>query len=678
MIKGSYKKIFVLFFLWINNTAIAEITQQNYIEIKSKKLEYLQNQNKIFAEGNVEISSGTLKIKGDKLHSDIDKKYIIVDGSVTLNEGLYFITGDKCEYSFEQSTGYIYNARGYFEPWYFETEKVFKNKDIYILGKSKFSSCSNPKPHYVMSVSKAIIRPKEKIRVDNAVMYIGSIPIYYMPKASYPLKKRSDCWEIYPGYNSRDGISAKIKYSFPVTRHSYTKLHLDYYSEQNIGKGIEYNYNLSEKVKGTIYGYHIRDKKIDNERWIIKNSHWQKLTKTWSLQTNLNFLSDEYFNKYYFGENWDRRLTQINSSVGLTRQTRKDNLRISCERIDASTSTKKGFYLDRFSAPKIEWTLFQTESQGLPFYIGFNTVLSQNYESSRDYTDWTSLSDFYLTKQIGLTRRTILAPKIGIIESWKNKTDINNDRDIFLTYYYSRIGLRQRIDNYTRFEITHEFKNRTIPNSLQIDTSASDYGIEINKLGMSFSIFPKINKFLRISTGYDLKNYRTIKIEDNLSRFEPVTTEIKLSLIKGINCYIRHQQNVKPFYMTSINNEIDIILDKKTGVSFGIFHNYSPFNPLESIQIKNSLRFWLTEKWNFKISFLTDANRLNNKISYEIIDNDIYIYRDLHCWEAFLNYKKRGEIQEFYFNIGLKISKKAKDTLYDTELESEFYPWRGK
>ncbi|MFN3966542.1 MAG: LptA/OstA family protein, partial [Endomicrobiia bacterium] len=328
------KNIFklTLMFLLIDNIAVAEsaivdssdkLARENFIEIKADKLEYIQTQNKISAEGNVEISSGTLKIDGEKLQIDIKEKYIIMDGSVTLNEGLYFITGDKCEYSLEYSTGYIYKAKGYFEPWYFESEKVFKNKNIYILGKSKFSTCSKPKPHYVMSVSKAKITTGNKIQANDAIMHLGPVPVSYMPTVSYSLKKRRDCFEIYPGYNSRDGLSAKIKYSFPVNKHSYSKLHLDYYSEQNIGKGIEYNYNFPEKAKGTIYAYHIRDNKTQNERWTITNSHWQKLTKTWSFQTSLNFLSDEYFNKYYFGENWNRKLSQINSSVALTRQTKK-------------------------------------------------------------------------------------------------------------------------------------------------------------------------------------------------------------------------------------------------------------------------------------------------------------------------------------------------------------------
>ena len=675
MKKNFYKK-FLLFFLFLYADVSVGQSQPSYIEIKADKLEYKQNQNEIFSEGNVEISSGTLKIKGEKLYSDLNKKYVVMSGSITLIDAGQFITGDKCEYSLEESTGYIYNAKGYFEPWYFESKKVFKNKNIYILDKSKFSTCSNPKPHYVISVSKAVITPEKKIQVKDATMYAGSIPLYYLPFASYPLKKRSDCWEIYPGYNSRDGISAKIIYGFPVSRHSYSKLHLDYYSEQNIGKGVEYNYNLPDKIKGTVYAYHIRDNKIGNERWTIKNSHWQKLTKEWSFQTNLNFLSDEYFNKYYFGENWDRRLSQINSSIALTRQTKKDNLRISCERVDASSSTKTGFYLDKLYAPKLEYTLFQLKPRCFPFYTGFNTNLSQNYESVRNYTDWTSISDFYITKQFGITRKTTLTPKVGIIESWRNRNNINDDTDIFLTYFYSRTSLRQRLNYFTNIEITHNFKNRTKPNLIQIDTDADDYGIETNKLEMSFSIFPKINKFLRLSTGYDLKNYRSIRIEDNLSRFEPVTTELKMPVLKGFDWYIKHQQNVKPSYMSSISSEFDFRFNKDTDFLFGIFHTYSPLNLIESVQLKNSFRFWLTEKWNFKISFITDISKINDSLNFDVIDNDIYIYRDLHCWEANLNYRKRGEVQEIYFNIGLKISKKAKETLYETEHEAEFYPWR--
>ncbi|MDI6641393.1 MAG: hypothetical protein QME68_03670 [Elusimicrobiota bacterium] len=640
------------------------------IKLKADEVIYDGNTRKIFAEGDVEISSGEFKVKTEKLEFDIDKQYIVGSGSVTMIDGKNWTGGTKIEYSLLASTGYIYNAYGYFDPWYFSSETLYKDRDIYILGNSKFTTCDKSgHPHYVMLASKATIKVEKNIQISNAKMHLGVLPVVYLPWYSYPLKKRSDCWEVYPGYNSRDGITAKIIYGFPLTLNSYTKLYLDWFSKQNTGIGLEYNYSVLEHRKGTIYAYHIKDDKYEAERWTVKTSIWQKLTKTWSLQGNINFQSDKYFNKDYFGENWNRNVQELKSDIAFTKQTRKTNWKTSISRIDKFNPATTTYYLHYMAAPQIEFALLTFKHNFLPFYVGFNGDLAQRF--SGKFSTWTATGDFYITRQLTLSRNTTLTPKVGITEFWEDKTSLVDVNDLFLTRLYSTLNFRQRLNQFTNFELAHNFKLRSKQNVFEQDLQADDYGIETNNLQSSIYISPKSQQYLRISSGYELRNFRN-SVMDRLTRFQPIITDLQFLLIKNFICHIIHQQRIKPSETISIQTELNFKPSNRNSYGLGIFYHHTS----QLLQLKTSLSFWLTSKW--QLSYYHTSNIDTDKNKFKIIDEELKLYRDLHCWEANFTYRRRGELQEYFFNIGLKIAARVKSELYDTERESEHYPWRKK
>lgn len=640
---------------------------QDSIKLKADEVVYDDNTGKITATGNVEISSGEFKVIAENLEFDIYRQYIVASGSVTMVDGMSYTNGTKIEYSLLASTGYVYDAYGYFAPWYFSSETLYKHRDIYMLSNSKFTTCDNPEylhrhPHYVVSASKAIIKPEKNIQASNAKMQLGFLPVFYLPWWSYSLKKRSDCFEVYPGYNSRDGITAKIIYSFPVTLNSYTKLYLDWFSRQNNGIGLEYNYTIADRRKGTIYAYHIRDDKYGSERWTARTSNWIKLTKTWLLRSNINFQSDRYFNKYYFGENWNINVQELKSDVAFTKQTRKTNLKISTSRIDKFNPADKNYYLYYMTLPQIEFTLLTFKPHFLPFYLGFNGGLAQKF--SEKNSTWTATGDFYITRQLSLSRYTTLTPKAGITEEWEA-------RELFLTRLYSILNFRQRLHQFANIELTHNLKLRSKQNALQQDLQADDYGIEVNNLQSSIYISHKAQQYLRISSGYELRSFRNVVI-DRLARFQPIITDLQFLLTKKLICHVIHQQRINPSETISIQTELNFKPSDKSSYRLGIFHQ--PTSQL--FQLKTSLNFWLTKKW--QIGYYHTSNFDTSKNQFEIVDEELKLYRDLHCWEANFTYRRRGELQEYFFNIGLRIAARRKSELYDTKRESEHYPWRKK
>jgi len=479
------------------------------------------------------------------------------------------------------------------------------------------------------------------------------------------LKNTGNSMEIYPGYNTRDGIQIKTVFGRATSKYTYTKLYLDVLWEQGIGKGVEFNYNVPSKHKGTIYLYHIKEEKAQKERYTAKASHWQKLSKTWSLQGNMNYLSDEDFNRYYFTESWNRLNRQSKSDISFTKQTSKTNLQISFDKTDVFDLASNGFVTDNYTLPRVNFTIFTIRPKYLPFYYGFNTTLYRTYTRVLATTTWNSSSDLFIMRQFPVSIRTTITPKAGIIENWY---ELNGQND-FWTNKYTELSVRQRINWFTHIDLIHYYKNRTKINSSDIDEPAIDYGIENNSLRGIFYISQKSNQYFRMSTNYDLREYRNYTFRNNISRVSALVSEVGTPINRYLNVYVNHQYNIEYSTTVSFQTELKFTPNGKTNLSFGYYYIETSTT---GVQLRSSVSFWPTNKWQLILSVMGMFGR-----ETKIMEQSVKVYRDLHCWETSATYNKIGEVEEYFFNIGMKISApKPEKQVYNPEHEKEFYPWR--
>ena len=654
------------FMLLLPFCAVLNAVEQ--IEIKAAgNLSYDEKAKRVTAEKDVDISSGNFRMTGQMMDIDLDNQFAIASGSVTLKDGESIIYGDRCEYFYSTSTGNVYGAYGYYYPWAFKGDKIFKSKEDLYMGKSQFTTCGLQHPHYYMSVKSAALRPGKSLVAKSAVVKIHDIPVFYYPTYKYSMGERMTSFDIYPGYNTYDGLILKGVYGFPVSMNSYSKLYLDWFQEQGIGKGLEYNYYDPDKIKGTTYLYHVKEEKNQMERWTVKSAHWQKLSPTWSMQGNLNYQSDEYFNKYYFAENWNRLSSDIRSDLAFTRQTSKTNLQLSINRTDVFDPAQNKYVIDQYTLPRLDLTVFQFKPKYSPVYMGLNTSLYRNYSRIGGTEAWNASVDCFVTQQYPVSIRTTITPRLGAVENWR----LLMDTQTFVTNYYSALSLRQRINWFTHMEFTHNYRNRTMINSQETDFQANDFGIEANNLSALLYVSQKSSQYLRMGTSYDYRDFRVNNYPTNLSRLAALGTEVYTPLGSKLAVYMNHQYNVEFSSTASFQTEVTYAPSDRASFSMGYFYVATS---TDGFQLNNQFNFWLGSKWLIALSLMSQVNGGDIRI----IDERLKIYRTLHCWETSATYHKRGEIEEYFFNIGLKIpAPKAKSQAgYDAKHENEFYPWR--
>jgi hypothetical protein len=138
--------------------------------------------------------------------------------------------------------------------------------------------------------------------------------------------------------------------------------------------------------------------------------------------------------------------------------------------------------------------------------------------------------------------------------------------------------------------------------------------------------------------------------------------------------YLREEQNIIPFTFSRLRTDISYT-DYKTDSSAGLGLFYNDLVP-KLIETRVSASFWLTKKWRFIISQIGNIDSTGDTTKINPMEQKIDVYRDLHCWETWVSYSKRGDIEQYYFNIGLKLSNIGKKQTGITDVEKQFYPWR--
>jgi len=654
------------------------------LDIKAERLVYHDAESYIIATGSVTVTWDGKLLTADKIEFYIDRDFMLATGSVTVSENTGALYGEALAYDLKSKKGEFTKARGSFPPWRFSSQKLVRhNEESNSLSNGIFTNCDLDKPHYYIYSTKANIKPNKRITLYNCIFLWNSIPMFYFPVFTQGIGPHRDSIEIQPGFNNEDGIILKIIYGYKLTDFSYAKLYIDYFSRRGLGKGIEYNYDVPDKLKGTFYGYHIKETtyqkdaltnletSTQKERWNMRSYYWHRLDLAWTGQAELNFNSDKTFNNQYFQENWDRTTQDLRSNLSFTRQNGRSNLRFTVERTDTFNPALGVFQPSVITAPKVEYTLFPlTRKKGIPFYTNFSGYIQNQYINTNDFYLVTAFADSNIFKDYRITRNLIFTPKLGLNETWQNRASILDYSQQLTSRYYADLGLRYRPVYWMDWDLLYSYKLRSVVNSPQVDSEAADYGEELKQVYFQNSIYA--NKLvLRNSTIYNFHLNRNEILEDWKLKFSPLVNELSWLPNPALYAYLREESNIYPHYLNSVQGELRLGRMDAESSSLGAFYHSS--RP-EELDLNVGLSFWPTSKWRINYIFRTTA--AENFKKFTTNDEEIRIYRDIHCWEFKVIYRRRQAFEEVYLQVDLKTSATNRKNVYDKEKEKEFYPWR--
>lgn len=284
---------------------VEEFVDPDMISAKADRLDYDRASGWVNAVGHAVVRKGKDVIHADRVRYNVETEDAEAVGRVVMNRDGNILKSDRIVYNFKTRTGklpeFVYKC----PPFQIvgKNSENLPNKDIR-LQDAQLTTCTNglENSHYHVSSSSATITPEECARMKHNVIYLGPVPILYLPYWYRNLKEDFG-FRFYPGYHSDMGAFLLSSYRYRLTPYLKAETHVDYRAKRGVAYGQDFKWRNGDNWYGDVTGYYLDDKAplddedvgstlITNERYRGRLRHTQYFSARDYLISQVGYLSD--------------------------------------------------------------------------------------------------------------------------------------------------------------------------------------------------------------------------------------------------------------------------------------------------------------------------------------------------------------------------------------------------
>ncbi|CBG40003.1 LPS-assembly protein LptD [Helicobacter mustelae] len=195
----------------------AEFALQKFDKNNNKIFELLadkvyQEGGKVVAQGNAVMLNNDLYVIANKIIYDREKRQAEIEGDIKIYKGgSLFARSEKVKLNLNEDYGII-------EPFYIQdtasgmwvnAKFAASNKKIYTFKKAVVSGCGIERPVWHMDVSSGTFNSEKSVlSVWNPTLYIGSVPVFYLPYLRVSTLNERSSGFLYPqfAFSNREGF----------------------------------------------------------------------------------------------------------------------------------------------------------------------------------------------------------------------------------------------------------------------------------------------------------------------------------------------------------------------------------------------------------------------------------------------------------------------------------------
>ena len=295
-----------------------------------------------------------------------------------------------------------------------QTKGVYRAKGI------QFTTDDVDTPAMFIRAKEVEVAPGDYIIFRNATLYIGKVPVMFLPYYKRSLKRHPWNVNVKPGYRSEWGAFVENSIRWPGTENYQGELSLDYRTARGWGVGPRIEYSSPKWGDSYFRAYRAwdddpltdsRNNAIDRERDLLRWHHRYSRDGL-SFTGVLEYESDEYMRRDFF-EDLYREDVQADSYLELSKNWENYNLSVlASPRLNA-------FYehTDRLPDIKLSGTRYQLGDT--PYFydtetsIGYFTRRYDYSSSSEDYSLLRADSLHQIYRPMVLNGWLNVTPRIG-------------------------------------------------------------------------------------------------------------------------------------------------------------------------------------------------------------------------------------------------------------------------
>ncbi len=285
------------------------------VELKGDTIEYKSDEAKFVVTGNVYLKQDNAVLFCDKLEFYRDKKEAHAEGNVILDTDKGRIWAEKVFYNFETKKGEFTNARLLADPIYGRARSIIKVRENYYIVQDGYVTTSDYDiPEYRVRSKRIDVYPGDKAVARSSVMYLGGVPVLYLPQYTQDLSGKRPHFSVTPGYKKNFGPFIFISYHTVLTDRIETTYHLDYRQAKGLGWGVDTKYDTRPFGRGLVRTYYTYEDNTDmhrawsdaeilqeqQQRYRVEWRHQWEIDPSTLLIGQYNKETDPFFLKHYF------------------------------------------------------------------------------------------------------------------------------------------------------------------------------------------------------------------------------------------------------------------------------------------------------------------------------------------------------------------------------------------
>ncbi len=214
------------------------------------------------ADHNVQIRYGGIAIYADHAEYNPDTRDVLLVGNVRIYRAESLFTGQRAFYNLETKQMRALEFSGSQGPLKFSSlsARGFGTKE-FRLRDSDLTTSDSSMPDWHVKAKTIRIYPGDRVVMLNSTLYVGKVPIFWLPYAYGNL--RSQGLQVSPGYFSNWGAYLLTSYTFPIGTgdNVLATLRQDYRSEIGYAAGLDValKFGKNDRSFGKFISYYVND-----------------------------------------------------------------------------------------------------------------------------------------------------------------------------------------------------------------------------------------------------------------------------------------------------------------------------------------------------------------------------------------------------------------------------------
>ncbi|UCF04312.1 MAG: hypothetical protein JSV33_10210 [bacterium] len=269
------------------------------IRYSARMIEYYADTEDIVLSGKAALQYQDKGLTAD--HIDFNSRINVLDatGDPVLEEAKQKMYGLDMGYDMDYESGIVRDGSTRYDAGFYRGGHIFKvGKDVLKVYNSNYSTCEYKRSHYSFRAKKMKVYINDKIVSGPIVLYIGEIPIFYLPFMVNSLRRERHSGFLRPnfdiGIDSREGRFVRgFGYYWATNDYTDFIMTTDFNERRSFRVHLTNRYKIRYLLDGNVNLNFYRNLVNYTNEWTVASRHNQKFWGNATLNSNLKFVSSD-------------------------------------------------------------------------------------------------------------------------------------------------------------------------------------------------------------------------------------------------------------------------------------------------------------------------------------------------------------------------------------------------